>query len=159
VAFGTSFAPWAEVYYRLESGGNTKVLIVDDNLLLASLLQIMLEDEGYETRCAGDGQEGYAGYLFFRPDIVITDLLMPKANGIELMKNIRRQNPEVKTIYMSADLHPFSPLLQEEKSRYPVGILPKPFSKENLLNLLAELAHRGNEGIPLDSPEHRSIAE
>jgi CheY-like chemotaxis protein len=134
-------------------------LIVDDNLLLASLLQIMLEDEGYETRCAGDGQEGYAGYLFFRPDIVITDLQMPRANGIELIKNIRRLNPGVKTIYMSGDLPSFGVSLQEEASRYPVSILSKPFSKEDLLNLLAELANRGKEGFPLASPEPRRIAE
>lgn len=120
-------------------------MIVDDNLLLATLLQIMLEDEGYETRCAGDGQEGYAGYLLFRPDVVITDLQMPKANGIEMMKEIHRLNPGVKTIYMSADLRSFGVLLQEEASRYPVSILSKPFSKEDLLNLLAKPANRGTE--------------
>jgi CheY-like chemotaxis protein len=134
-------------------GKNTKVLIVDDNLLLASLLQIMLEDEGYETRCAGDGQEGYAGYLFFRPDVVITDL------GLELMNRIRRQNPGVKTIYMSGDLRPYSALLEEEASMHPVSILSKPFSKEDLLNLLAEFANGGKEDFPLASPEPLRTAE
>jgi CheY-like chemotaxis protein len=119
----------------------------------------MLEDEGYETRSAGDGQEGYAGYLFFKPDVVITDLQMPRANGIELIKNIRRENPRVKTIYMSGDLPAFGGPLQEEVNRYPVRILSKPFSKEHLLNLLAELGTRGREAIPLDPPEHRRIAE
>jgi CheY-like chemotaxis protein len=142
-----------------KGGGSTKVLIVDDNLLLASLLQIMLEDEGYETRCAGDGQEGYAGYLFFRPDVVITDLHMPRANGLELMQRIRRLNPGVKAIYMSGDLSPFSALLQEEASRYSANILSKPFSKEDLLNLLAEPATGGKEGLPLASPEPRRMAE
>jgi CheY-like chemotaxis protein len=89
---------------------------------------------------------------------VITDLLMPNANGIELMHNIRRQNPGVKTIYMSADLHPFDRLLKEEMSRYPVGILPKPFSKEELLNLLAEVANESPRGFPLASVEPRRSA-
>ena len=134
-------------------------MIVDDNLLLVSLLQIMLEDEGYEIRCAGDGQEGYADYLLFQPDVVITDLYMPRANGLELMNRIRRQNPEVKTIYMSGDLRPYSALLEEEASMYPVSILRKPFSKEDLLNLLAEFANRGKEGFPLASPEPLRTAE
>jgi CheY-like chemotaxis protein len=143
----------------LKGGGNTKVLIVDDNLLLASLLQIMLEDEGYQTRCAGDGQEGYAAYLFFRPDVVITDLHMPRANGLELMQKIRRLNPGIKAIYMSGDLPSFSTLLQEEASRYSVNILSKPFAKEDLLNYLAVLATGGKEGLPLASPEARRMAE
>jgi two-component system response regulator AtoC len=133
-------------------------LVVDDNLLLASLLQMILEDEGYEAQCAGDGLAAYANYLLFRPEVVITDLHMPKANGIELMKNIRKQNPGVKTIYMSADMHPFSPLLDEEKSRYPVSLLPKPFSKEELLNLLAKFMDGGEERVLLDSPESQSLA-
>jgi CheY-like chemotaxis protein len=133
-------------------------LVVDDNLLLASLLQMILEDEGYEAQCAGDGLAAYANYLLFRPEVVITDLHMPKANGIELMKNIRKQNPGVKTIYMSADMRPFSPLLDEEKSRYPVSLLPKPFSKEELLNLLAKFMDGGEGRVLLDSPESQSLA-
>jgi CheY-like chemotaxis protein len=140
-----------------EGRRNTKVLVVDDNILLASLLKMMLEDEGYEARSAGDGLDGYKSYLLFRPEVVITDLHMPKANGMELMENIRKQDPGVKTIYMSGDMHPFSPLLDEEKSRYPVSLLPKPFSKGELLNLLAEFGNGGKEGGLLDSPEPRRM--
>jgi CheY-like chemotaxis protein len=120
-------------------------LVVDDNLLLASLLQMILEDEGYEARSAGDGLEGYAIFLRFRPEVVITDLHMPGGNGLELMNNIRRGDPRVKTIYMSGDMLPFLPFLNEEKSRYPVRLLSKPFSREELLNLLAELVGGGKE--------------
>jgi len=132
-------------------------LVVDDNLPLASLLQMMLEEEGYEVQFAGNGLEAYANYLLFRPEVVITDLHMPKANGMELMKNIRKQDPGVKTIYMSGDMRPFFPLLDEEKSRYPVSLLPKPFSKEELLNLLAKFMDGGEGGVLLDSPEPRRM--
>jgi len=135
-----------------------KVLVVDDNLLLGSLLKMMLEDEGYEARSAVDGLDGYISYLLFRPEVVITDLHMPKANGMELIRNIRKQDPGVKTIYMSGDMHPFFPLLNEEKNRYPVSLLPKPFSKEDLLNLLAEFRNGDKEGGLLESPEPQRIA-
>jgi CheY-like chemotaxis protein len=135
-----------------------KVLVVDDNLLLGSVLKMMLEDEGYEARSAVDGMDGYTSYLLFRPEVVITDLHMPKANGMELIRNIRKQDPGVKTIYMSGDMHPFFPLLNEEKNKYPVSLLPKPFSKEDLLNLLAEFGN-GNKGEGLlESPEAQRIA-
>jgi CheY-like chemotaxis protein len=134
-------------------GVHTKILIVDDNLLLASLLQIMLEDEGYEACCAGDGLEGYAAYLFFRPEVVVTDLHMPRANGLEMMERIRRLNPGVKAIYMSGDLLPYRSLLEEEARRYPVSILSKPFSKDDLLGLLAGCGNGGTEGVPPASVE------
>ena len=135
-----------------------KVLVVDDNLLLGSLLKMMLEDEGYEARSAVDGLDGYTSYLLFRPEVVITDLHMPKANGVELIRNIRKQDPGVKTIYMSGDMHPFFPLLNEEKNRYPVSLLPKPFSKEDLLNLLAEFGNGNREEDVLQSPEAQRMA-
>lgn len=133
-------------------------MVVDDNILLASLLKMMLEDEGYEARSAVDGLDGYNSYLLFRPDVVITDLHMPKANGMELMRNIRKQDPGVKTIYMSGDMQPFSLLLNEEKTRYPVSLLPKPFSKGDLLNLLAEFGNGAKELGLLDSSELQRIA-
>jgi CheY-like chemotaxis protein len=134
-------------------------LVVDDNLLLASLLQMILEDEGYEARFAGDGLDGYASYLRFRPEVVITDLHMPGGNGIELMNNIRKQDPRVKTIYMSGDMLQFIPFLNEEKSRYPVRLLRKPFSREELLNLLAGFVSGGKEESLLASSQPRRMAE
>ena len=124
--------------FHKEGLRNTKVLIVDDNYLLAHLIQLMLEDEGYEARAAGDGREGYFSYLLFRPDVVITDLHMPGKNGLELMENIRRHDPKVKTIYMSGEPWLFWSRLEEEKTGYPVSILQKPFSKVELMRLLSE---------------------
>ena len=118
----------------------------------------MLEDEGYEARSAGDGLDGYNSYLLFRPEVVITDLHMPKANGLELINKIRKQDPGVKTIYMSGDMQPFSLLLSEEKSRYPVSLLPKPFSKGDLLSLLAEFGNGAKEGSLVELPVPQRMA-
>ncbi len=113
-----------------------KVLIVDDNQDLAFLLKWMLEDEGYEVRAAKDGQDGYFTYLLFSPDLVLTDIQMPDKNGLELIKEIRCHNPAVRTIYMSGDLSQYLSPLEEEKEKYHVGVLEKPFSKEELMHLL-----------------------
>jgi DNA-binding response OmpR family regulator len=51
---------------------------------IASVLQELLEIEGYRVTMAGDGNDGYSAYLDFKPDLVITDIQMPGRNGFEL---------------------------------------------------------------------------
>ena len=114
-----------------------KILIVDDNQDLAFLIKCMLEDEGYEVRAAENGRDGYSAYLLFDPDLVLTDIQMPEKNGLELMREIRFHNPGVRTIYMSGDLSQYEPPLEEEKEKYHVGVLEKPFSKHELISLLS----------------------
>lgn len=125
----------------------TKILIVDDNDNFASILQMMLEDEGYQVRSARDGQEGYLTYLLFKPDLVLTDIQMPEKNGLELMTHIRSHNPMVRTIYMSADLGRFRCQLEDERNKYPVTLLEKPFSRVELMRLLSLFLSQ-----PFDSP-------
>ena len=113
-----------------------KVLVVDDNRLLASTILELLEDDGLEVMSANDGVDGYSTYLTFRPDIVITDIQMPRENGLEMMGHIRRHNPQIKTIYMSADMASYGPFLNEEKKKYPVSVFEKPFLLESLMRAI-----------------------
>ena len=117
-----------------------RILIVDDNQELVLTIQIMLEDEGFEVRSAKDGQDGYWAFLEFKPDLVITDIQMPGGNGLELMEHVRTLNPMVRTIYMSGDLRSFWLPLEEEKKRYRVSLLEKPFSKGELMGLVSGMA-------------------
>ena len=119
-----------------------KVLIVDDNEEIAFIVGMLLEDEGFEIRTAMDGEEGFRVFLEFEPDLIITDIQMPRENGIELMKHIRGFNPLVKNIYMSGDLPSFRSLLEEEREKYSVSLLEKPFSKDELMGLVSEVAAR-----------------
>ena len=116
-----------------------KILIVDDNQELAWTIRVMLEDEGFEVRLANDGKDGYWVFLEFKPDLVLTDIQMPGENGLELMEHIRTHNPLVRTIYMSGDSGPYWSSLEEEKNRYRAGFIEKPFSKDDLMNLVSQL--------------------
>jgi CheY-like chemotaxis protein len=118
-------------------GKKMRILIVDDNRELALMVQIILEEEGYHVRSANDSRDGYLAYLEFNPDLIITDIQMPGENGLELMEHIRTHNPMVRTIYMSGDLDSFLSPLEEEKKKYPVSLLEKPFSKFELMGLLS----------------------
>lgn len=121
-----------------------KVLVVDDNVLLADTLQETLEYEGCEVMAAKDGIDGYSAYLLFEPDLIITDIQMPRENGFEMMARIRTHEPMIQTIYMSGDIGPFQAILQEEEKRYPVTIFEKPFSLERLRKFVS-----GTTGGPI----------
>jgi CheY-like chemotaxis protein len=118
-----------------------KILVVDDNLSLAQILKMMLEEERHEVRLAKDGIDGYMTYLLFLPDLVITDIQMPEKNGLELMKLIRNHNPEAKAIYITADLDQYWPVLEKEMTTHPVICLQKPFAKGELMSLLVQVSN------------------
>ena len=113
-------------------------MIVDDNAAIASIVQEIIENENHRARTARDSEDGYLAYLHFRPDLVITDIQMPGKNGFELMKDIRMHNPRIRTIYMSSYLSRFRSLLEEEKKRYHVCFLKKPFSSVELIGLVSK---------------------
>ncbi len=125
----------------------TKVLVVDDNTCLTSILQQMLEEEGFEVNAATDGREGYLAYLLNRPDVILTDIQMPGENGLELMKHIRTHNPEVRTIYMSGDWIRFQSAIEEEKKNFCARFLRKPFSGNELMRLLSECVNSCGKGV------------
>jgi CheY-like chemotaxis protein len=114
-----------------------KVLVVDDNRVLANVVQESLEEEGLEVMTACSGREGYAVYLRFRPDVIVTDIQMPGINGLQMMAQIRAHEPAVRTVYMSGNIAAYRSLLEEEKEHHPVHYLEKPFSMNSLTTLIA----------------------
>ncbi len=121
-----------------------KVLIVDDNEALTGLLKEILEmEKDYHVNTAEDGEEGYTAFLRFDPDIILTDIDMPVKNGLEMIRDIRKHNPEIKTIYMSADLNRYQTILEEEKTRYKAHLLNKPFTSSGMMGLFHEYQQEG----------------
>jgi CheY-like chemotaxis protein len=122
-----------------------KILIVEDDKLLAYIMQLTLEGEGYAVVTAANGREGYAAYLPFRPDLVVTDVDMPEVDGLQMMRQIRTIDPKVKTIFMTGESEPNLGGLEQEKNQNQSSILEKPFSRIELLRevtvKLGEFSH------------------
>lgn len=74
-----------------------KVLIIEDDPLVAHIYQSRLEKDGYQVELAHDGQSGFYRILEYVPDAVLMDLMLPKMNGIEVLKKIRGQANFSKT--------------------------------------------------------------
>lgn len=69
---------------------NKKILIVEDDVALLNVLAEKFEREEMAVLKAEDGEEGLATALKERPDLILLDILMPKINGLEMLKNLRR---------------------------------------------------------------------
>jgi CheY-like chemotaxis protein len=75
----------------------SNILVVDDNPDKLDLLEAALRLAGYNVRTAVDGEEALAVIDSYQPDLVITDVMMPKMNGYELAERIRA-NPQTRFI-------------------------------------------------------------
>jgi len=116
-----------------------KILIVDDNEVLASLIKEMLDREGYyQVETAVNGEDGYDVFFDFKPDVILTDIEMPVKNGIEMIRDIRMHHPEIKTIYMSSNLNRYRTLLEHDKTNYRSEMLDKPIHYPEIKRLFQE---------------------
>jgi CheY-like chemotaxis protein len=122
---------------RSQKGFNMmKVLIVDDNIALTGLLKEVLETEGdYNIKTAENGEAGYKTFLKFKPDVILTDIEMPVKNGLDMVKDIREHDPDIKTIYMSGDLNRYRTRLEKEKMEHHADLVNKPLCFSKVLGL------------------------
>ncbi|HSX09004.1 MAG TPA: response regulator [Candidatus Saccharimonadales bacterium] len=68
---------------------NKKVLLIEDDSILSEMYQSKLEREGFDVATANDGEKGITIALQDHPEIILLDLLMPKMDGMTLMKKLR----------------------------------------------------------------------
>jgi len=87
-----------------------------------------------------DGQNGFKLYCKFEPELVFTDIIMPKMNGIELVEKIRGLNPQIKVVYISGFLgiKKLRRKLDSEVLRYGYCALSKPFKISAMLHLVKD---------------------
>ncbi len=114
------------------------VLVVDDNEALAQVVALTLRAAGFEVCTACDGIDGYMSYLRSPADWVLTDIQMPKLDGVGMMRLIRVLNPRVKMLYMSGAVDQFNAVLQREIAEFGARVLRKPFARNQLITLLIE---------------------
>jgi DNA-binding response OmpR family regulator/HPt (histidine-containing phosphotransfer) domain-containing protein len=74
-----------------------KILIIEDDQIIANIYRNKFQVDGYQVETALDGEKGLEMIKTFQPDIVQLDLMLPKINGVELLKKLRSQ-PETKTL-------------------------------------------------------------
>jgi two-component system, chemotaxis family, chemotaxis protein CheY len=79
----------------------SKILIIDDDPLVRSVIARVLRLEGHDLLVAVDGRRGVELFQSEHPELVITDIIMPEKEGLETIREIRAISPEAKIIAMS----------------------------------------------------------
>lgn len=117
-----------------------KILVVEDEFGLQETLRNIFLMEGYDTRIAQDGDNGYLLYQQFKPDLILTDVVMPKMNGIELIRKIRKDVPNIKVIYMSGffGIKRLKQELDDEILKFDHRTLSKPFKISDMLDVVSQ---------------------
>jgi CheY-like chemotaxis protein len=108
------------------TGANVRrVLCVDDDAEVLELLRTVLEPMGFEVVTCGDGLEALARWRAGKFDLLVSDLLLPKLDGIKLAEKIRADDPSARILVITAIAHS----LAKELAAAPInGYLPKPLS-------------------------------
>ena len=121
-----------------------RILIIDDDAAVRTTVRVLLERAGYEIIEAGDGREG--SRMLDGVDLVITDLLMPEVDGVDLLGMIRREGRSVPVIAMSGGGKVDSKsYLDVAKALGAFATIAKPFDLEHLLSTVRDaLSSRGS---------------
>lgn len=138
------------------------ILIIDDDPDIRFLIREALEKKGYTIYESAEGREGLATLRKIHIELVITDLVMPKMDGFELIKQIRKEYPEIRIIASTGARFGGSKLKLLERAR-KLGadrIIPKPFDLEELFlqikEVLPEKEFRPHADEPKTPPKTKS---
>jgi len=116
------------------------ILVIDDDVQVRQLLRLMLEQAGYMVFDAADGNEGIKRFHADPTDLVVTDIIMPEKEGIETIRELRRDYPGVKIIAISGGGRVSAgDYLKTAESFGVHRTFTKPFEREELLEAIEEL--------------------
>ncbi|GII05667.1 DNA-binding response regulator [Planobispora takensis] len=125
---------------RRPDGGPLRVLVVDDEPTLAELLAMALRYEGWEVRSAGDGLGAVRSARDFRPDAVVLDMMLPDIDGLEVLRRLRAEAPDVPVLFLTA-----KDSVEDRITGLTAGgddYVTKPFSLEEVVARLRGLMRR-----------------
>ncbi len=114
----------------------SRVLIIDDEASIRSILSTLLTKNGYEVQVAESGESGLDIYAQFVPAVILLDLKMPGINGIQVMEVLdKRLNADCKTIIMTAHGEVRSAVEAMKKGAF--DYIQKPFDNDELLAIIS----------------------
>ncbi|KOO46854.1 response regulator transcription factor [Priestia koreensis] len=117
-----------------------KLLVVDDEQSISTLLQYNLQQSGFDVVTAMDGEEGYQKALDENPDLIVLDLMLPKMDGIEVCKKLRQQKVMVPILMLTAKDDEFDKVLGLELGAD--DYMTKPFSPREVVARVKAILRR-----------------
>jgi two-component system, OmpR family, response regulator len=121
-------------------GSPVRVLVVDDEPVLTDLLAMALRYEGWEVRAAGDGLGAVRAAREFRPDAVVLDVMLPDLDGLEVLRRLHADRPDLPVLFLTA-----KDAVEDRIAGLTAGgddYVTKPFSLEEVVARLRGLMRR-----------------
>lgn len=125
---------------RRADGNPINVLVVDDEAVLAEMVSMALRYEGWNIATAGDGSSAVAAARSHRPDVVVLDVMLPDMSGLEVLRKLREQNPQLPVLLLTA-----KDAVEDRIAGLTAGgddYVTKPFSLEEVVLRLRALLRR-----------------
>jgi len=141
------------VALRRADGGPVTVLIVDDEPMLTEMLSMALRFEGWETLTAGDGRTAVTRARETRPDVVVLDVMLPDMTGLEVLRKLHEQIPQLPVLLLTA-----KDSVEDRIAGLSAGgedYVTKPFSIEEVILRLRALVRRS--GITAHDADSRIV--
>jgi len=111
-----------------------KLLLADDSITIQKVVELILADEDFEIKSAGNGEEALALVSSFEPDVVLADIEMPKMNGYQLCDRLK-QNPSTSSVPVILLTGAFEPIDEELAKQVKADdFIVKPFESQELIS-------------------------
>src|SRR5258705_9753725 len=120
-----------------------RVLAIDDEPQMTEWLKMVIEAEGYEVRTALIGTRGEEIYKQWRPDVVVTDLMLPDLDGVQLLRRLKELDPSPEVIVISGQGTIARAV--EAGQAGPFFFLQEPRGPEERINILGPAMDRTQE--------------
>jgi two-component system, OmpR family, response regulator len=125
---------------RRADGNPINVLVVDDEAVLAEMVSMALRYEGWNIATAGDGSSALESARSQRPDVVVLDVMLPDMSGLDVLRKLREQNPQLPVLLLTA-----KNAVEDRIAGLTAGgddYVTKPFSLEEVVLRLRALLRR-----------------
>jgi two-component system, OmpR family, response regulator len=125
---------------RRADGNPINVLVVDDEAVLAEMVSMALRYEGWNIATAGDGSSALESARSQRPDVVVLDVMLPDMSGLDVLRKLREQNPQLPVLLLTA-----KDAVEDRIAGLTAGgddYVTKPFSLEEVVLRLRALLRR-----------------
>ncbi|WHY70811.1 response regulator transcription factor [Fictibacillus enclensis] len=139
-----------------------KIMVVEDELSISTLLQFNLEQAGFEVITAMDGRKGLELAEMEKPDLMVLDLMLPEMDGLEVCKNLRQKQIFIPILMLTAKDDEFDKVLGLELGAD--DYMTKPFSPREVVARVKAILRRTNqmaveEAAPVEEAEKLTIGE
>ncbi|QEE31414.1 response regulator [Terriglobus albidus] len=126
-------------------GNRQRIYVVDDEHVIATTLAIILAQNGFDALAFGSAKEAITAAEALPPDLLLTDVVMPDMNGIELAIQFRQKYPDCKVLLFSGQAATNNLLEEAKGAGYDLELLSKPVHPQDLLARLSYDPASGRE--------------